>query len=100
MASRSVELRVGGQNYRVVSSANEQELRHLAGVVDQKLTEIMPPGRPITPQAILLAAMALAHDLEEAKRRNQVTAGRARQAFERMLARVDGALEPDGSTGS
>src|SRR5688572_11332684 len=63
MAGRTVQLRVGGQTYRVLSSAGEEELQRLAAVVDQKLASVVPPGRPVTPQAMLLAALALAHDL-------------------------------------
>jgi cell division protein ZapA len=92
MASRTVQLRVGGQTYRVVSSANEEELGRLAAIVDDKLRAMVPNGRAITPQAMLLAAMALAHDLEEERARSRQLSGRARDAFGRMLERVDAAL--------
>lgn len=93
MAGRTVQLRVGGQTYRVVTSASEDELRRLAAAVDEKLAAVVPPGRPMTPQAMLLAAMSLAHDLEEARSRSEVMATRARSAFGRILQRVDAALE-------
>jgi cell division protein ZapA len=103
-----VQLRVGGQTYRVVTSASDEELRRLAAVVDQKIATVVPPGRAITPQAMLLAAMALAHDLEEERARTEqertrvdeerarstAIAERARGAFSRMLERVDAALDP------
>jgi cell division protein ZapA len=92
MASRTVQLRVGGQTYRVVSSASEEELGRLAAIVDDKLRAMVPNGRAITPQAMLLAAMALAHDLEEERARSRQLSGRARDAFGRMLERVDAAL--------
>jgi cell division protein ZapA len=96
MAGRTVQLRVGGQTYRVVSSAGEEELQRLAAIVDRKLTEIVPghggSGRVIKPEAILLAAMALAHDLEEERARSAASTARARGAFGRMLERVDAAL--------
>ncbi len=92
MAGRTVQLRVGGQTYRVVTNASEEELQRLAAVVDQKLATVVPPGRTITPQAMLLAAMALAHDLEEERARTAAVTSRARTAFGRMLARVDDAL--------
>ena len=41
---------------------------------------------------MLLAAMALAHDLEQEKSRSAAFADKARGAFGRMLARVDAAL--------
>jgi cell division protein ZapA len=94
-----VQLRVGGQTYRVVSSVSEDELQRLAVVVDRKLAEMVPPGRNIRPENILLAAMSLAHDLEAAHRdlelekaRSSALTERTRGAFGRMLERVDSAL--------
>ena len=92
MAGRTVQLRVGGQTYRVVTSASEEDLRRLAMVVDAKLASVVPPGRPMTPQAMLLVAMALANDLEVARARVDAVSSRARGAFGRMLQRVDAAL--------
>jgi cell division protein ZapA len=100
MAGRTVQLRVGGQTYRVVTSASDDELQRLAAVVDQHLAKVVPPGRAVTPQAMLLAAMALAHDLEEERSRSAQLSARARGAFGRLLERVDaalGALPDDGT---
>ncbi|WP_437316278.1 cell division protein ZapA [Sorangium sp. So ce385] len=92
MARRTVQLRVGGQTYRVVTSASDEELQRLAAVVDQKLATVVPAGRAVTPQAMLLAAIALAHDLEQERSRTAMIAGRARDAFGRILQRVDAVL--------
>jgi cell division protein ZapA len=97
MAGRPVQLRVGGQTYRVVTSASDEELQRLAAVVDQKLASLVPPGRPVTPQAILLAALALAHDLEAERDRSAAITARARGAFGRLLERVDAALDGPGA---
>ncbi len=93
MAGRTVHLRVGGQTYRVTTSSTDEELQRLAAVVDQKLATVVPPGRMVTPQAMLLAAMALAYELEEERSRTATVAARARGAFGRMLQRVDAALD-------
>ena len=92
MPRRIVPLRLGGQTYRVTTSASDEELQRLAAVVDQKLAAVSPPGTPISPQAMLLAAMALAHDLEQERARSARLLDRAREAFHRILHRVDGAL--------
>jgi cell division protein ZapA len=92
MRSEPVELRVGGQTYRVVASAGEDELRRLAAIVDARLRAITPPGKPMTPQALLLAAIALAHDLEEEKSRNQTLATRSKEMLGSVLARLDAAI--------
>jgi cell division protein ZapA len=93
MSGAPVELRVGGQTYRVVASADEQELRRLASIVDTKLRELTAPGRQISPQALLLAALALAHDLEEERERRVVVENRWREKLTSMLQRIDAALD-------
>jgi cell division protein ZapA len=77
MAARPVELRVGGQSYRVVSSASAEDLERLAAMVDEKLTSLVPPGKPLTPQSLLLVAMALANDLETERARADAASQRA-----------------------
>jgi cell division protein ZapA len=94
MERRTVELRIAGQSYRVVSSAPEDELRRLADVVASKLAEVTPRGRPVQPQAMLLAAMALAHELESERGRRESLERRARDLLRRVLVRIDDALEP------
>jgi cell division protein ZapA len=97
-ARRTVQLRVGGQTYKVVTTASEEDLQRLAAVVDQKLATVVPAGRAIPPHALLLAAISLANDLEEERARSARTAGRAKDAFGRILARVDAALSTAGSS--
>ena len=93
MSGAPVELRVGGQTYRVVASADEQELRRLADIVDTKLRELTAPGRQISPQALLLAALALAHDLEEERERRVTVEQRWREKLTSMLQRIDAAID-------
>jgi cell division protein ZapA len=87
-----VQVRVGGQTYRVVTSATDEELKHLAGIVDEKIAEVVPAGRNVTPQAMLLAAIALAHDLEAERARSSAIAHKARTAYGRMIERVEAVL--------
>lgn len=94
MDRRTVELRIAGQNYRVVSSAPEEDLRRLAEVVAAKLAELSPKGRPPQPQAMLLAAMALAHELEAERGHRESLERRTRDLLRRVLVRIDDALEP------
>lgn len=92
MAPRPVELHIGGQSYRVVSSASPEDLERLANVVDEKLTAILPPGKPLTPQSMLLVALALAHDLELAQRRTHQVRFRSKEAISTLLDDVDATL--------
>ncbi len=93
MDRRTVELRIAGQSYRLVSSAPAEELQHLAEVVEAKLTEIAPKGKA-QPQALLLAAMALAHELEGERGRRESLERRTLDLMRRMLVRIDDAMEP------
>ena len=86
MAGSPVELKVGGQTYRVVASAEETELRRLADLVDARLRSMSAPGRPISPQALLLAAISLAHDLEEEKRKRAQLEARSKEMLKSELA--------------
>jgi cell division protein ZapA len=95
---RTVELRIAGQSYRVVSSAPEEELKRLAGVVSAKLAEIVPKGKPMPAQAMLLAAIALAHDVEESRSAQAALERRTSDLLRRTLVRIDDALQPfDGA---
>src|SRR6187399_98953 len=92
MHADPVELRVGGQTYRVVASASQEELRRLAAIVDDRLRAITPPGRAVSPQALLLAAISLAHELEEEKQKNVKLASRSREMLGSILTRIDAAM--------
>lgn len=88
-----VTLNVGGQQYRIVASVPEESLRRLAGVVDEQIRAIVPRGKPVTPNAILLAAIALANEVEEERAKREALEKRSRDVLRRLLARIDEALE-------
>jgi cell division protein ZapA len=87
-----VELRVGGQTYRVVGSAAPAELQRLASIVDGKLRE-MHATTAFHPQSMLLVAMTLAHELEQERSRRKEVEQRSREMLQGLLDRVDAALE-------
>jgi cell division protein ZapA len=93
MDRRTVELQIAGQSVRLVSSAPEDELHRLARMVEAKLGVLGPRGR-VQSQALLLAAMALAHEVETERDRREAVERRARDFMRRMLVRIDDALEP------
>jgi cell division protein ZapA len=98
MERRTVELRIAGQNYRVTSSAPAEDLTRLAEMIEAKLGELVPRGRPAPAQAMLLAAMALAHDVEAERSEREALERRTRDVLRRVLVRIDDALEPLEST--
>jgi cell division protein ZapA len=93
MHRRSVEVIVAGQKVKLVSTATDEELRALAAIVSERGEQVAPRGRPSTPQALVLAAMSLAHDLEVERAKREALERKARDSVRRMLVRVDQALE-------
>lgn len=93
MDARPVQLRIAGQSYKVVSSADEDDLQRLAETVSAKVAELTPRGKPASPQAMLLAAIALAHELEEERDRRVAVERRTRDMLRRVLVRIDDALD-------
>lgn len=89
---RTVELRVAGQNYRVVSSASAEQLEHLAAIVNRKMGEVAPQARGDGAQRLLLVAMALAHDVEEERAQRAALRIRTLEFLAGLLGRVDAAL--------
>ena len=96
METRPVQLQIGGQSYKVVSSANEDELQRLAETVSAKVAELTPRGKAAPPQAVLLAAIALAHELEQERARRLAVERKARDMLRRVLVRIDDALDTSG----
>ncbi len=92
MQGRPVQLRIAGQSYKVVSSADADDLERLAAAVSAKV-EALSPRTKAAPQAVLLAAMALAHELEEERARRLAFERRTRDILRRVLVRLDDALD-------
>lgn len=78
-----------------MTTASDDELSHLLSVVEEKLGEVTPAGRRPAPDAMLLVALALVHELEEARERVREVEARARELLERMLSQIDAALEAE-----
>jgi cell division protein ZapA len=101
MDRRTVQLNIAGQSYKVVSSSSEADLQRLASKVDAKVSEVVPRGRPASGNAVLLAAMSLAHELEEEKGRRESLERRTRDVLRRALVRIDDVIEKsDPGTGA
>lgn len=92
MERRTVQLRVAGQTHRVVTTASDADLKRFVATIEGKLSEVNPRGRALPPQALLLAALALVHDLEEERARSNRLETRAREALGRLVERIDAAL--------
>lgn len=93
MVRPAVEVNVGGQLYRLVASTGEHTLQRYAGVVNERLRELTGSERSAHPQAMLLVAMALAHDLEEERARSAALREQAERMLRGLLERVNAALD-------
>jgi len=92
MSPATVALTVGGQVYRVRSGASEQELRRLAAHVDERLRSLVGTSTTVAPQALLLVAISLAHDLELERARHKQLERAAHDSLQLLLDRIDGAI--------
>ncbi len=94
---QSVELRVGGKSYRVVSSASGDELRELALLVDSRLSRLSPSGTPGS-QGLLLVALELAHELRREQSLRAAAKVEMKSVLAGLLTRIDGALTASDPT--
>jgi cell division protein ZapA len=92
-----VEVKIGGNSYRVTGSASEVELQRLAGIVDQRLRALTGSARNPSPQAMVLVAMTLAHELEEERAARRRVEQRSKDMLSSLLERVDAALDADSA---
>jgi cell division protein ZapA len=97
MERRNVQLRIAGQTHRVVTTASDADLKRFVGVIEGKISEVNPRGRALPVQALLLAALALVHDLEEERARSSQLEARTREALGRLVERIDAALTDEGN---
>lgn len=100
MVEAAVPLKVAGQTYRVVTSAPADELDRLAKIVEAALEEVTPKGRQPSPQALVLAAITLAHELEEERSRRLAVEARHRRVLGSLVGKIDRVLETTQSSDS
>ncbi len=93
MGDAAIELKVAGKTYQVVTSAAEDELKRLARKVEDALEGVIPPGREASAQALVLAAITLAHELEEERARRIAIEERHEKVLRSLLGRVDQILD-------
>src|SRR5690606_32790274 len=82
---------VAGHKHRLVTSLDEQTLRHLAAEVDRRLSQLAV-GQQLHPQALLLVALGVAGELETERTRREALSARSQDMLKQLLQRVDAAL--------
>lgn len=92
MGEAAVQLKVAGKTYQVVTSAAKEELLRLAEKVEDALSGVVPPGREASAQALVLAAITLAHELEEERRKRVELEAKHRKVLSSLLSQVNSVL--------
>jgi|GEM_PF-606503 len=93
MGEAVVQLKIAGQTYRVVTSASSEDLGRLAERVDDALRAVTPQGRqPAGEQALVLAAITLANELEEERSARLALEARYESKLRELLLQVEAAL--------
>jgi cell division protein ZapA len=98
MKDAATAVRVGDQTYQVRANVDPTELRRLAALVDARIRALVPPGRLIPPSAIVLAAIALVHDLEQERDERAASEGDTRARVVALMRSVDAALDDSSGT--
>ncbi len=95
MERRAIQLRVAGQTYKVLSTSDEDELRHLAALVDNRVGALVPKGKrcPGTRSCSLPSPWRTISRRKRSVR--QSLERKMRDVLRRVLMRIDHALEVD-----
>ena len=97
MERRTVQLRVAGQTCRIVTTVSDVDLKRFVDILEERLAGLGPRGKPPAPHAMTLVALGLVHELEEVRTRAQDKEVLARDTLNRLIERIDNALEGDAA---
>ena len=88
---RTVTLEIAGARYRMASDADEEHLKKLADVVNDRIEALGPKATRTASPAQLLAvvALGLADELVQADARRADLEASTRDALGRVIARID-----------
>lgn len=87
----AVSVTIAGTTYRLVASADEAEVAELAEEVQRHLPARGKGG----PQALVLAALSLAHELRSERAKSAHLRSRAKTALTRIQGQIANALAGD-----
>ncbi len=87
---RSVSVEVGGQKLNLKTDADEEYVRALARLVNQKLNEAKSGSRAVATQSLaILAAMSIADDFLQARQRDAAFRKEVKQRSRQLLELLD-----------
>jgi cell division protein ZapA len=96
---RTITLEIAGARYRMASDADEEHLRRLAELVNERIAALGPRALKTATPAQLLAvvALGLADELLQSENRRRELEMTTREAIRRAIARIDRRLNADGA---
>ena len=94
---KAITLDIAGASYRMVVDADEEHVRHLAEIVNERVAALGPSAqRKATPaQLLAMVALSLADDLATAESRARSIEATTRRVIGNAIARIDRRLEAD-----
>ncbi len=90
-SKRVVALEVCGKSYQVSTSETAEDMRALAGVVEERTRDVLK-GRAPKGDVLLLTALALAHDARAAREEHGAWRERVRGEMQGLVGAIDAAL--------
>lgn len=96
---RTVTLEIAGARYRMASDADEEHLKKLAELVNERIEALGPKAtRSATPaQLLAVVALGLADELVQSDARREDLEASTREALSRAIARIDRRLAVEGA---
>jgi cell division protein ZapA len=97
---RTVTIDIAGAKYRMTSDADEDHLRRLAEMVDERIQALGPKAlRAAAPSQLLaVVALGLADDLMSAEKRLENLERVTREVVDKAITRIDERLEADAAS--
>ncbi len=94
---KTVTLDIAGASYRMQVDADEEHLRKLADIVNERVRALGPKAlsRATPTQLLVMVALGLADDLQAAESRSRSVEEATRRALTRAIARIDARLSED-----
>jgi cell division protein ZapA (FtsZ GTPase activity inhibitor) len=86
---KSVEVTVGQQRLSLKTDEDPALVHRVAGLVNQRLAEIVPPSQPLSHQVLLLLAMNLAQDLLRQQEADQKLKTEVRTRSQAILTQLE-----------
>ena len=94
--NRTVNLDIAGSRYRLTTDADEETLRRLAEIVNDRVAALGPKAnRATSAQMLAVVALGLAEEALAAQKRAEDVEALARDAITTAVARIDLRLSED-----